>query len=211
LDAGTEVNDEISSNTAFLNQAGPDIGITENGVITLHPGLESGLAYPDGVLNHPVFANGDFLSPNYRAASFNFRFVDLGRTNLFRGTLSADQEVSAEQVISNGRGQVFAVSRRGNNLSIRIIFRDLTSDLTMAHLHNAAAGSNGPVVVNLTDDIRRNVIISRINAEDVLGPLTEGDDPFLNLLNELAAGNIYVNLHTEANPAGELRAQVLLR
>ena len=72
LDAGTEVNDEISSNTAFLNQGGPNIGVSEAGVVTTHPGFQTGLAFPDGVLNYPIFGNANFLAPNYRAASVKF-------------------------------------------------------------------------------------------------------------------------------------------
>ncbi|MEM8548947.1 MAG: CHRD domain-containing protein, partial [Pseudomonadota bacterium] len=70
--------------------------------------------------------------------------------------------------------------------------------------------TNGPVVANLTGSIKGNRVRTDIDRYDVVGPLAEGDDPYLNLLNELAAGNIYINLHTEANPAGELRGQMKL-
>lgn len=211
LDAGTEINDEVAGNTAFLNQAGPNIGATEDGNLVLHEGFETGLSYPDGVLNHPVFGNSNFLSDNYRAASFRFRYVDLGRTTRFTGGLNPRNEVTGEAVDSRGRGQAFALSRQGSQISIRILTSRLTGQATMVHLHNAADGVNGPVVVNLTDSIRRNRISQVITAEDVVGPLAEGEDPFLALLNEMAAGNIYVNVHTEANPGGEIRGQLRLR
>ncbi len=37
--AGTEVNDEIPANTAFLAQVEPNTGTTENGVVAMHPGF----------------------------------------------------------------------------------------------------------------------------------------------------------------------------
>ena len=135
LDAGTEVNNEIASETAFLNQGGPNIGITENGVVVLHPGLLSAgtVSYPDGVLNHPAFGLADFLAPNYRAASFKFRYVDLGRRNIFRSSLSPDQEVSDALINSNGSGRAILISRNGDRIKLRIRFRGLTGPLTMAH------------------------------------------------------------------------------
>lgn len=45
-DAGTEVNTELDA--AFLNQAGPNEGETEGGVVTLHPGFNGSLGNPVG-------------------------------------------------------------------------------------------------------------------------------------------------------------------
>jgi len=65
-DAGTEVNDEIPANTAFLGQTVPDTGVTENGVVQVHPGfLPVGSG---GILDVAMFANGDFTAPGYEVA-----------------------------------------------------------------------------------------------------------------------------------------------
>ncbi|MEM8569660.1 MAG: spondin domain-containing protein [Pseudomonadota bacterium] len=45
-DAGTEVNTELDA--AFLNQLAPNTGVTENGVVTLHPGFNGSLGNPVG-------------------------------------------------------------------------------------------------------------------------------------------------------------------
>ena len=45
-DAGTEVNTERDA--AFINQTAPDTGITENGVVTVHPGFNGSLGNPGG-------------------------------------------------------------------------------------------------------------------------------------------------------------------
>ena len=211
LDAGTEVNDEIAANTAFLGQAAPDTGVTENEGVVIHEGLLSGLSFPDGVLNHPIFGSADFLSPTYRAAEFSFRFVDLARDTFFTSRLTPEQEVSANLVESNGGGLSTITSYSAEELEVFIAFGRLTGPVIMAHLHQGQAGTNGPVVANLTDAINGEGISAVIDGSAVVGPLAEGEDPFLNLLNEMAAGNIYINLHTEANPAGEIRGQVRLR
>lgn len=62
LDAGTEVNDEIPSNTAFFGQTTPNTGTDENGTVEIHSGF-----IPNGaILSTPSFANADFKAPNYQ-------------------------------------------------------------------------------------------------------------------------------------------------
>ncbi len=53
LDAGTEVNTE--QDAAFLNQDGPNTGVTEGGVVTVHPGFigSQGLPATDGPAQFP--------------------------------------------------------------------------------------------------------------------------------------------------------------
>lgn len=213
LDAGTEVNDEIAANTAFINQGGPNIGVTEEGTVVLHEGfaLPGDLNFPDGVLNTPALGFADFLAPNYRAATFTFRYVDLGGTTRFASTLSAANEVTADLVDSRAQGKAVLTSVNAKQASITIRTRNLTGPIQMAHLHLAAAGSNGPVVVNLSSGIRGNNVTATFSAADVTGPLADSDDAMLSLLNEIAAGNVYINLHTAANPAGEIRGQLQLR
>ncbi|MEM1142163.1 MAG: spondin domain-containing protein [Pseudomonadota bacterium] len=211
LDAGTEVNDEIAGNTAFLGQAAPDTGVTESMGVILHEGFLSGLAFPDGVLSHPIFGMADFLASTYRAAEFSFRFVDLARETLFSSRLTPGQEVTAVPVQSRGGGLATLTSYNAQELDVFIAQGRLSGPVVMAHLHLGQEGTNGPVVANLTDAINGEIIDTVIDGSAVVGPLAEGDDPFLNLLNEMAAGNIYINLHTEANPGGEIRGQVRLR
>ncbi len=70
-DAGTEVNDEVFENTAFLpnmpifpGQTVPDTGVPEGSVISLHEGLQGSLALggePGNVLT--AFPGADFTEP----------------------------------------------------------------------------------------------------------------------------------------------------
>ncbi len=214
LDAGTEINDELASHTAFLNQAGSNIGLDEEGgVVSLSSGFAAPgtLDYPNGVLNHPVFGNADFTAEGARILQFDFRYVNLGGKVQLQATLSPDQEVATEVVDSaaNGRAQLFTAD--GDRVRVNATFRQLSGSPTAAHLHHGSAGVNGPVVVNLTAGLRNNSLGLTVRASDIVGPLAESSDPFRSLLNELAAGNIYVNIHTADNPAGELRGQVSLR
>lgn len=64
-----------------------------------------------------------------------------------------------------------------------------------AHIHNGAPGVAGPIVIPFDDPT------SPIVAEDV----------FLNpaLAEALREGNLYVNVHTAANPNGHIRGQIV--
>ncbi|MBD0263269.1 MAG: spondin domain-containing protein [Tolypothrix sp. Co-bin9] len=80
-DAGTEVNDENPINTAFLQQPAPNIGTTEGGVVSIHPGFRA--AGTGGVLDasRPFrgetinFANADFKAQGYRVARITIERV----------------------------------------------------------------------------------------------------------------------------------------
>ena len=66
---------------------------------------------------------------------------------------------------------------------------------TAAHIHQAAAGKNGPVIVPLTKDGDTY----KVPAGAKLTP---------DQMKAYKAGELYVNVHTAANPNGEVRAQL---
>jgi hypothetical protein len=70
-DAGTEVNDELPMNTAFLGQMMSNTGVTENGVVMLHPGFLPG----GNILSDPMFANADFTAPGYLVAEITVQLI----------------------------------------------------------------------------------------------------------------------------------------
>lgn len=70
-DAGTEVNDEVPMNTAFLGQMTPNTGVPQNGVVMLHPGFIAG----GNILSTPMFANADFTAPGYTAAEITVQLI----------------------------------------------------------------------------------------------------------------------------------------
>ena len=73
-DAGTEVNDELPSNTAFFGQASPDTGTAENGVNSDHPGFKA--AGMGGILDDPMFAAADFTANGYQVATVKLELLE---------------------------------------------------------------------------------------------------------------------------------------
>ena len=78
------------------------------------------------------------------------------------------------------------------------------ADVTAVHFHNAAAGENGGVVRDLANELTDN----GDGTWTIAGTWAATDDQPL-LADELKAGNVYINVHTTAEPAGEIRGQVL--
>ena len=113
---------------------------------------------------------------------------------LFDAVLDGDQE--NPPVETSGRGlATITVSPDLSTLEYHIIVDSLSGDITGAHFHAGPAGGNGGVVIDLTDDVNGNIIVGSV-------PIT------IEFLNRMLAGSIYLNVHTEDNPGGEIRGQV---
>lgn len=117
----------------------------------------------------------------------------------YTGMLDAEQEVPSNNSEATGLA-TFNLSKNGAEVNYFVVVDGLTGSIDAAHLHNAPAGENGGVVVNLGDGIDGNVISGSF---DPTG--------FDGLLEAMNAGEIYINVHTEENPGGEIRGQLMLQ
>jgi len=131
-----------------------------------------------------------------------------------RARLTPDQEVQTPAVSSDARGNV---ELRLSNSSIEFLLSvdplPLTA-VTAAHIHVGAAGTNGPIIFSLFESFLGVPFVSPRN-----GALTAfnlqtrpeaGISSFADALNAILVGNAYVNVHTTAFPAGEIRGQLQL-
>lgn len=114
----------------------------------------------------------------------------------FDATFSGESE--NPPVESDGRGLgIVTISPEFDVYEYYIQYDSLSGPVTGAHFHQAAPGLNGPVVIDLTDDIS-----TEGNFISGTGSLTP------EILNALLSGGYYINLHTDENPSGEIRGQV---
>jgi len=111
--------------------------------------------------------------------------------------LKGNNEVPAVNTDALGWGS-FNLSKAGYELEINVATTGLSGPITGAHLHLAPAGSTGGVIEDLTSFIQGSSIVGA-----VVDPSAYAAD--------IAAGNVYVNVHTAANPGGEIRAQLVLQ
>ena len=75
------------------------------------------------------------------------------------------------------------------------------ASITGAHIHQGAAGANGPVIFDL------GAASFYQDGGSVRRMIANAAFPAANL-NDLFTGNTYVNIHTPAFPGGEIRAQL---
>lgn len=132
--------------------------------------------------------------------------------------LSGAQEVPGVVTDTTGRCKV----RFNKDLSEARFDLDVRKGVgvTQAHFHCAPAGVNGPVVAFLFGpgdgvDIDGKLSSGTLTNADII-PTTGNAEcglPEINNLASLAAAmldnRIYCNVHTLANPAGEVRGQIL--
>ncbi len=106
--------------------------------------------------------------------------------------LSARNEVPPNA--SGGSGSA-KVEIDGNVLKWSVSYEGMTGPVTAGHFHGPApAGANAGVVVPF--------------AGSMASPITGSATLSAAQLADLKAGMYYINLHTAANPGGEIRGQV---
>ncbi|MBI3111003.1 MAG: CHRD domain-containing protein [Ignavibacteriales bacterium] len=131
---------------------------------------------------------------------FLIAFVTVGSAQIFfTAKIDGSQENPPVTTNASGTG-AFVLNAAGTELAYNITVNGLT--MTAAHFHNGAAGTNAGVVRNLS--FIDNTATGVWRSTDASQPLTD------SLLSELLRGRLYVNVHTSANPGGEIRGQVLL-
>ena len=122
----------------------------------------------------------------------------------FKAKMDSVQEIPAPvgSVPGHGLG-VFVLNSNATQLYYNITVDGLSGPLTAGHFHDAAAGVAGGVVKTL--NFVNNHAVGVWSSTDATQPLTD------SMLSELLDGRLYVNVHTTANPGGEIRGQVMLK
>ena len=133
-----------------------------------------------------------------------------GDTERFRASLSGAAEVPPQPSTSTGTAR-FTVD--GSELDYTLDVQGMTGAIA-AHIHTGAVGQNGPPIVFLFQQAAPGANVSggslsqgSVDAGDMIPTAGVSYDSMLSLIRR---GNAYVNVHTVARPAGEIRGQITL-
>lgn len=119
------------------------------------------------------------------------------RATVWTAALSSGQEVP-KQVVKNAAAHgTFKGTVTGKTLKWKLTYAKLTGPATGAHIHMAAKGKAGNVVVPLCGGAP--VCKSGLTGTATLTPA---------LLTAFKKHLLYVNVHTAKNPNGEIRGQL---
>lgn len=210
---------ERSTNKIFLT--GKYANLTTNisaahihvGSANRNGGVIIGLTFPAGTTSGTIHATGaisdvfeDSLvnartyinvhSTTYPGGELRGQITTFSQQQFLGGRLSGANEVPANG--STARGSVIVrYNTMTNELLLNGNYEGLTTAISASHIHSGAAGSNGPVVVNI---INTGGTFGVLNATATLSDVQEAT---------LLSGNMYVNVHSSTFPGGEIRAQLI--
>jgi CHRD domain len=128
--------------------------------------------------------------------------------NGFEATLTGSAETPAIVTTSLGYS---TVNVGGDQTDYTIDAQNLTN-ATVAHIHAGAPGQAGPPVVFLFQTAspvtlaNGTLSVGTFDATDMIPSANISYDSLMALIRN---GNAYVNVHTSAHPAGEIRGQLV--
>ena len=115
----------------------------------------------------------------------------------FKVALTGAQQVPAVATPGSGTANL-TYDPATRMLTWNVTYSGLSGPATMAHFHVGGAGKNGPVAIWISK--QGSPAESPIKGEATLTP---------EQAQQFTAGDWYVNVHTQAHPAGEIRGQVM--
>ncbi len=130
---------------------------------------------------------------------------------LFKANLTGDQEVPP--VTTDTTGKVFLrLNKAETEIEIQLHVNDGVR-ITQSHIHCAPFGVNGPIIIFLAglhaaglDIDGKWVSNATITNTSIVN--TACGSTLAAIAQQMRNGNTYVNVHSVAHPAGEIRGQV---
>lgn len=117
---------------------------------------------------------------------------------LFKAYLNGSNEVPANASTATGFGRV-VLNAAETQITASFYFSNLSANSTAGHIHGpAAAGTNGPVLFDMTPPTG----VTSGSSVDKVFSVTPTQ------VADLKAGLWYFNVHSTANPGGEIRGQI---
>jgi hypothetical protein len=113
----------------------------------------------------------------------------------FSAALNVGQERPHPKGTNVGASGRFTATLNGTTLTWRLTFAHMSGPATAAHIHMGVRGVSGPIVIPLCGPCT--------------SPVTGSTSVTTDQINDLKARKMYVNVHTNENPNGEIRGQMM--
>ena len=145
-------------------------------------------------------------------------FSATGKLETFTASLSSHSEVPDTMTLNATGTATLVVNATRDTITYTVMANGLSGPATLSHIHGpAAAGTNASVRVpfTITPGVSTGTVAQGVfTAADIVNP-TSGNPPpapidktnLEELIGLLRSGQMYVNVHTTAHPAGEIRGQ----
>jgi len=148
-----------------------------------------------------ILAGGTYVNVHTQANAAGEIRGQLGAQQI-NAVLSGDQETAAVVTPASGSFSL-SIPADQSSAEFSLTVSGFTVPITAAHIHNGALGTNGPVLITLTEGDFTGTLSGTISDVDPGVTLSLGD-----VFNLILSGDAYVNVHTAQNAAGEIRGQL---
>jgi len=123
-----------------------------------------------------------------------FAGATASRNDRFSASLNRGQEVPKPNGVSVRASGRFTATLNGSKLTWKLTFGHLTGKATAAHIHSGKRGKAGIVLIPLCNPCKSGVSgTAAVTSKEATA---------------MKKGELYVNVHTVKNPAGEIRGQI---
>ncbi|GAB2594895.1 CHRD domain-containing protein [Ramlibacter solisilvae] len=146
------------------------------------------------------------------------------RAERIRATLTGYEEVPSVSTVASGEF-VGMISRDEQSIDYQLTYTELQGTVTQAHIHVAQPSVNGSIVIWLCQTATNpgptgtqpctpgsGTLTGTITASNVVAGATTSQQLAAGELAEviaaMRAGAVYVNVHTNLSPGGEVRGQI---
>jgi hypothetical protein len=138
-----------------------------------------------------------------------FATYSFAADKVFKAKLSGSESVPAVETMAKGEA-TFTLMKDGKALSYYVTVSDI-ENVTAAHLHLGKKGENGPPVALITNEKKAGkfsgtLAEGTITEKELMGSLA--GKSLKHLVKQIKKGNVYLNVHTDKYPNGELRGQI---
>ena len=108
-----------------------------------------------------------------------------------------------------------SVDAANRELAMVLRVSNAPTPITAGHIHVGSAGVSGPVVLNFPASLAGRTghftMSFRLNEAAFVARPAQGINTMDDIIQAIVAEGAYVNIHTQQNPGGEIRGQLILR